>query len=300
MFTDELEAFLSHCKYERNFSSNTVDAYRSDLTQYWKFSQHDKHHDPISVGSLRAFLKEMVKNQDLSEATVRRRMASLRTFCRYASETSGTRDPFSSWTPSLKRPKKLPRAVAIGALKRLTETETTTNSVDAETTFCILLLCATGLRVSELCAILLADISADGASIHVAGKGSKDRVVYVGNSSLRRQLVLRRLNRMDDLGAAWAEGPLLLNSLGRQLKPQTLRRRMHKLVSSKDLQLRITPHALRHTAATLLIEGGMDIRLVQRQLGHASIATTELYAHVSDSALKQAVFQSNPIARLTG
>ena len=297
MHQDQVDRFLFHCQYERNYSKNTIEAYRSDLLRYIEFAEGQATIPLLSVSNLQAFLADMVANMGLAEATVRRRMASLRSFSKFLSETSGAQDPFLDWSPRLKRPKRLPRAVAVKTLKRLTVRDVSISSIDAETIFCVLVLSSTGLRVSELCSVRLSDLAADGSRIHVSGKGAKDRIVYVGNSSLRQQLSRKREEAAARSGADWATAPLLLNSRGDELKPQTLRRRLHQLRARRGIELCITPHSLRHTAATLLIEGGIDIRFVQRQLGHASIATTELYTHVSDDALERAMSRGDTIAR---
>ena len=152
---------------------------------------------------------------------------------------------------------------------------------------------ATGLRVGELCRIKLEDISPDCAVIRVHGKGSRDRVVYVTDDSLRT-----------DIGAIVAQRRhgdsvhLLLNRLRAPMKPQSIRSRLKNIASQSGIQRRITPHMLRHTAATLLIETGVDIRFVQRLLGHSSIATTEIYTHVTDEALRSSLARADVLSNL--
>ena len=123
----------------------------------------------------------------------------------------------------------------------------------------------------------------DGSSIRVFGKGSRDRVAYVADPGLRRELL--RLIRARS-AAGYPSGPLFRNNRGAPLRPQSIRSRLRRHAREAGLTRRVTPHMLRHTAATLLIESGVDIRFVQRLLGHSSIATTEIYTHVSDEALR--------------
>ncbi|WP_414834297.1 tyrosine-type recombinase/integrase [Afifella sp. YEN Y35] len=204
-------------------------------------------------------------------------------------------DPFKEWMPALKRPRRLPRALSLDEVRSLIAAGQAGAASDPDTIFAILLLSATGLRVSELCSIRAADLSGDGSTIHITGKGSRDRIVYVADEKLRNGLIERRAARIHEAGIT---APLLLNSRGTPLQPQTLRRRLHRLRQGLGIDKIITPHMLRHTAATLLIERGTDIRYVQRLLGHASIATTELYTRVNDVALKRAVAAADVVGFL--
>jgi integrase/recombinase XerD len=148
------------------------------------------------------------------------------------------------------------------------------------------LLAATGLRVSELCSLKVGDVRNQSGEITVSGKGARERVVIIANQTVRKSLAryVEAKWRASDLEAA-----LFLNSRGRPMTPQCLRLRLHGLVRRSSIAKPITPHMLRHTAATLLLEGGVDIRFVQRLLGHASIATTQIYTHVTDIALRNAL-----------
>jgi integrase/recombinase XerD len=168
---------------------------------------------------------------------------------------------------------------------------------DEETTWlCLLLLVATGLRVSELCSLRICDVRANGDEIRVLGKGHRERVVMVANSRLREFLhkYILLLGESGNLPT-----PLFRNGKGNGLSPQCLRLRLHKLAKRTGLSIRVTPHMFRHTAATLLLEGGVDIRFVQRLLGHASIATTQIYTHVCDVSLREALERADVMRAFT-
>jgi integrase/recombinase XerD len=147
------------------------------------------------------------------------------------------------------------------------------------------LLASTGLRVSELCAVKLSDVRPSTGEISVLGKGSRERVAIIANQRVRKLLA----DYIHGLDRAEGSAPLFQNRRGRRLTPQCLRLRLHSLCATSRLGQRVTPHMLRHTAATMLLEGGVDMRFVQRLLGHASIATTQIYTHVSDTALRSAL-----------
>ncbi len=147
----------------------------------------------------------------------------------------------------------------------------------------IRLMVTTGLRVGEVCKLSLEDVSLDGSTLHVHGKGSRERIVYVTDSEVQRDLkeIASDRRKRDD-----AVSTLFTNSRGTAMRPQSIRSKLQNCGAEIGLARRITPHMLRHTAATLLIETGVDIRFVQRLLGHSSIATTEIYTHVSNEALR--------------
>lgn len=289
-----VDEFLFHCAYEAAFSENTVQAYRSDLNHFRSFLGDVDLNDAANADHLKAYLQHMLKVASLSVSTVRRRMACLRCFFKHAAHQNDITDPFLNWSPSLKRPRRLPRALSQAEAQSLFAPLQDLDSTMLETAWLALLISSTGVRVSELCAMFVADVFEDGRGIRIRGKGARERVVFVGDDIIASELAsLRSIRAPFGQRAA-----MFLNSRGRQLTAQAFRRRLHKVRSAGNLKRTVTPHMLRHTAATLLIEKGADIRYVQRLLGHSSIATTEIYTHVTDTALQNALRQANPIAEL--
>ena len=293
-FEEVASEFEFYCEVERGLSAHTIDAYRNDLRQYRRFLPKGA---AIAVALsdewLRKFLTDMKSRRALSAGTLRRRFACLNGFASFASERCGVANPFDKWRPRIKKAKRLPRALHRADVARLVSSND--NSIDQETAFSVLVLGATGLRVSELCSLQVYDVSEDGSALSVTGKGARDRIVYVTHPALLAGLVSRRRER---LAAAGVTAPLFVNTKGNPLRPQTVRRRLHRLSRFAGLERKVTPHMLRHTAATLLLEEGADIRFVQRLLGHASIATTEIYTHVTDEALKAVVRQADTIGAI--
>jgi site-specific recombinase XerD len=155
------------------------------------------------------------------------------------------------------------------------------------------LMVGTGMRVGELCKIKLDDLSPEGAVVRIHGKGARDRVAYVTDPGLRRDLQ-RLVAQRRKAGTA----ALFVNRYGSHMRPQSVRSKLRRLAKEAGLSRRVTPHMLRHTAATLLIETGVDIRFVQRLLGHSSIATTEIYTHVSDEALRVTLERADVLGTL--
>ena len=288
--------FILYSTTERRLSVHAISALRYDLSSFVRYSNGVEVEILLSVEMIRAYSAYMFDELKRSPSTVRRHLASIRGLCRYSEEHHGLHDPFRDWSPKIKRPKRLPRAVSIDEAQILTSRVGAISEEQSETLWILIFLGATGLRVSELCKLTAGDISSDGGTASISGKGSKERIVYVGNVELRQWLIGCREKALEIAGL---DSAVFRNSRGRQLQPQTLRSRIHKLCELRGIQKRITPHMFRHSAATWLIENGTDIRIVQRLLGHASISTTEIYTHVSDIALREAIYRAETVDRLT-
>lgn len=298
LVNDTIDTFLFECEVERRLSDHTVRAYRSDLTDFMRCAGKALTIDQLSPDVMKSYLSDMIVRRRLSASTARRRIACLKAFCRHVTSAHGVGNPFKEWSPKLKKPKRLPRALSRDEIARLIRSQQVRTSDQAtETTlFALQLLTATGLRVGELCSLNIQDVSADGLSLRVLGKGSKERTVFVVNRALGaqlRQLVKQRRSQR-------VKGdPLLMNSRGAALSAQVLRQRIHKLVARTSFGRRVTPHMLRHTAATLLIENGVDIRFVQRLLGHSSVSTTEIYTHVADASLRSQLERADIMGKIS-
>jgi integrase/recombinase XerD len=280
-----IETYLEYCRTVRRLSPHTVDAYESDLGQFIA-ALPDRSLTPAII---RSALSAIAENPRWSPRTVKRKIASVRAFLRATDERLASKT-FERWKLKIRMPARLPRSIArreLTTLLKHAKSRRSAGSSTFETTYiCLSLLAATGLRVSELCSLKVADVRIATGEISVLGKGSRERVVIVVNAQVRNLLgrYIRSLQRRAETAA-----PLFRNSRGAPMTPQCLRLRLHALVRHIANAKRVTPHMLRHTAATLLLEGGVDIRFVQRLLGHASIATTQIYTHVSDRALRNAL-----------
>jgi site-specific recombinase XerD len=280
--------FLRQCAVERQLSHHTLQAYTGDLADFRRFMPHDVSLDAIIEAILTAYLTDMTQRRKLSLATVRRRFACLRAFTKRCVALELMTDPFTRWRLQLPRRRGLPRALSASEVSSLLRGLSPRTHVDdtlraARSSTAVRLMIATGIRVGELCKLRVDDVAPDGRSFRIHGKGARDRVAYVSDAGLRADLEkLVRWHR----GNGTAGGNLFLNRRGSPLKPQSVRAELRRYSARAGTARRITPHMLRHTAATLLIERGVDIRFVQRLLGHSSIATTEIYTHVSDEALR--------------
>lgn len=294
-----IEGFLCYCDNERRLSALTTSAYRSDLADLQAFLSIKKIDEP-SLDDLKQYLATLNGDRKLSVATAKRRFATLRGYFRWRARETEVADPLATWSPKLKRPKRLPKALTSRDLQALmvrAESRAEQSQKSKSTFITLMLLAGTGLRVSELCSLTMEDVSADGQTIRVAGKGARDRIVYIANRELAKEIQALRTAR---LTSDRRTARMFLSSKNTPLTPAALRGRYKRLNASLGERRRLTPHMLRHTAATLLIERGVDIRYVQRLLGHASIATTEIYTHVADEALKRTLVKADVIGGVRG
>lgn len=299
-FTVAQKDFLRFCKIERRLSPHSLAAYHFDLADFCAWMSAKKDTNQVTETDLKLYLEDMVSTRSLSPATVRRRLACLRSFFRRMTDLGHANDPFARWRPQLPRRKRLPRALArselITLIGEISSFDDGPTNRDWPAIVAFRLIIATGLRVGELCSLKIVDISSDCSVLRVHGKGSRDRIAYVADpklkDALKRLIVFRRSQ------GSPSDGPLLVNRLGVPMKPQSIRTKLRRLASDAGMERRVTPHMLRHTAATLLIETGVDIRFVQRLLGHSSIATTEIYTHVTDEALRVTLERANVLGSL--
>jgi len=285
-----IEAYLERCSGVRRLSEHTVAAYKNDLAQ---FAAGLSPHYELTSESIRSCLTKVAEDPRYSPCTVRRKIASARAFLRATNEALAL-ETFGTWRLSIRMPKRLPRAIARTDLNMLLASKGTKRPsltpAEMTTQLCLSLLAATGLRVSELCGLRIGQVALQSGEITVLGKGSRERVVIIANQHIRSALAhhIALLPDRDN-----QQAPLFRNGRGRPMSPQCLRLRLHTLRRRLRIGKRITPHMLRHTAATLLLEGGVDIRFVQRLLGHASIATTQIYTNVTDIALRSALARAD-------
>lgn len=286
---------------ERQLSQHTLQAYSADLTDFQRWLPGNTTVIEITAATLQAYLAALVGERKLSIATIRRRFACLKVFFRRVVRQEDFVNPFADWQLQLPRRKRLPRALSRSEVSSLLGPSRKGSPIDfpihdLSLPLAMLLMVSTGIRVGELCRLRADDLSPDAASIRVHGKGSRDRVVYITDAALRERLRKLVQKRRENIASC---GSLFINRDGLPMKPQSIRSRLRRHAIDVGLSRRVTPHMLRHTAATLLIETGVDIRIVQRLLGHSSIATTEIYTHVSDEALRSTLERADVLGTLS-
>ena len=293
----------------RDLSPHTVRAYDSDIAMFERHLGTRAFIDQIDHERLVAFI-EAQRAAGLSSTSIRRRASGLRGFCRWLVRAGLLdSDPSAGSSVPVSRSRKLPRLVPTHELDRLFAWLQVTAAIDhtcrsdgvldrphqATTLLAVALMIATGLRVSEVASITCPDIDLVGRSLRIVGKGRRERQVFLTNDWINA-LTIAYLRTRASLDVDHPH--LLFNRHRAPLTAPAMRARLLTAARDAGLGSRVTPHMLRHTAATQLIEAGVDIRYIQRLLGHASLTTTEIYTHVSDRALKRVVSDADVLGGL--
>ncbi len=292
-----LPAFSNYIAATLGRSTHTARAYVSDVRCLARFMSSPQAAGATTSGHASDLASEFVTwlrvKERNSPATAKRKMAALTIYFAWLVQKGAiAQSPIEGTNVEIRLPKRLPRAVPRQDVARLFQECRVEERRLTDTELALRMLVATGVRISELCAINMDDISPDGASIRIKGKGNRERTVFVSSLDLQGKLVRARDSRSS---TADVVSPLFVSRKRSRLTPQAFRLRLHRLRASSEVTARVTPHCLRHTAATLLLEAGVDIRFVQRLLGHASISTTEIYTHVVDESLRNALMRADPL-----
>jgi len=296
--------FLDHLAVERGLAPNTLAAYGRDLRRYAAFLEHrgiDRADeiDPSVVRSFVASLSASTHGPDdasYASTSVVRTLSAVRSFHRFLVREGITeRDP----TVDVRRPRlprSLPKAIPLADVERLLAAPDETSPRGLRDRAILELLYGAGLRVSELTALDVDDIDLDEGAVRVLGKGGKEREVPVGRHA--REAVSAYLTRArPSLAGPRTRGALFLNARGGRLTRQSCARLLEMHARNAGIARHVTLHGLRHSFATHLLEGGADVRVVQELLGHASVATTQVYTLVTKEHLREVYLTSHPRAR---
>lgn len=303
------EQYVRWLLITRDLSPHTIRAYESDIVTFERYLGTRAGVDCIDRDHLVAFIEQQ-RAVGLSSTSIRRRASGLRGFCKWLlSRRILDSDPWVGTTVAVGRSRKLPRILPTHELDRLLfslmrvagcgeagdSVEALDRPHESTTLLAVVLMVATGVRVNEVVSIKCEDIDLRGRTIRVVGKGSRERQVFLTNDWIegltRTYLNTRAALRVD-------HAQLLFNRHRAPLTAPAIRARLVKAAQSAGLTTKVTPHMLRHTAATQLIEAGVDIRYIQRLLGHASLNTTEIYTHVSNRALRRVLSDADVLGRL--
>lgn len=286
MLTEALEEYFHFLQIERGLSDNTLKSYRRDLEEYVKYLDKvlsKTNWDKVSRYDISSFLY-MLKDNGKSSATISRHISSIRSFHQFL-----VREQLSKVDPSYhietpKKERKLPDVLSQKEVELLLDINEN-SPLDVRNKAMLELLYATGLRVSELITLRLSDLHLTMGFLQCFGKGSKERIVPIGNVAIEkvenyieyaRPLLVKK--QTTDV--------LFVNQHGRALSRQGFWKILKKIARDNGIEKTITPHTLRHSFATHLLENGADLRIVQEMLGHEDISTTQIYTHVTKARLK--------------
>lgn len=292
--------FLLYLSSERNASELTVKAYREDLFGLieWLEATTGKvpHPSDLSPQDLRSFQSALTDAQ-YARTTISRKLASLRSFYRFAMRQGIATENPAKPLRNPRRQRKLPHVLTNAEVGKLLLAPPANETMGLRDRAMLETMYSAGLRVSELVAIRDGDMDADEQIVRVRGKGRKERISPLGSYALKaiRRYAQKRI-RDPETEALGRDAPVFVNRFGRILTTRSVGRMLEKYIAVTGIDSRTSPHTLRHSFATHLMDRGADIRSVQELLGHKSLATTQIYTHVSAANLRQVYEKAHPRA----
>jgi integrase/recombinase XerD len=293
--------FLSYLELERGLSRNTLNAYRTDLLQYGGFlAEHDRDALAARPGDIAEFLADLATGGNgrppCSAATIHRKAACLRSFYKHLRRDELIAEDPTAALSAPRRAKKLPQVLNYAEVQRLLNSPRGSGPTTLRDRALLETMYACGLRASETIGLEVADLNLHEGFLRARGKGSKERLVPLGRQAIAAIAAYLRGGRPKLVGERH-EPKLFVNFRGGPLTRQGLYKIVQRHAREAGLAGRMSPHTLRHSFATHLLAGGCDLRAVQEMLGHADIATTQMYTHLSGQQLKDVYFDAHPRAR---
>lgn len=285
--TWRLELFLDHLSVERGLSDRTLDAYRGDVTRLVRFAVQNGIAGPrhLEAGDLRAFTFTL-KDEGLAATSIRRIQSGIRTYCAFLLDEGEIEVDPTVRLESPRTGRRLPTVLAPEDVARMITALDETKRTWSRDRAVLEVLYGAGLRVSELTELPLRAMDLEEEMLRVFGKGAKERLVPLGGAARRAlEVYLRRLRPELDRGEG--EGRVFLNARGGPVSRMSVWTIVHRAAERAGVPGRISPHTLRHSFATHLLEGGADLTVVQELLGHADISTTQIYTHIDREYLRE-------------
>lgn len=292
--TAQITIFLGYCKNRKTLNNKTIKAYSIDLKQFAEYSKNMFNKEVLC--NYLEFLHNTYKPK-----TVKRKIATLKAFTHYLIiEDIIEVNPFNKIDTAFREPTLLPKTIPLNAIKDIlasaySEYDSASTEYNKKSTardIAILeLLFATGARVSEICSLTSSAVNIFNHTIKFYGKGSKERIIQVENQNVRNAVYNYRRLFEDDISST---GYFFINRLHKRMTEQSVREMINKYVNLAEINMHITPHMFRHSFATLLLEEDVDIRYIQKLLGHSSITTTQIYTHVAMSKQKEILSTKHP------
>jgi tyrosine recombinase XerC len=290
------ERFLRRLEQERNYSPHTLRAYRKDLEEFVAFLGPDTRLPAVTHVQLRSFLAHL-HSRRVSKRTIMRKLAALRSFygflCREG--TMRTNPMLSLRTP--KQDKRLPNVLSVEEVARLLETCSGGDAAALRDRAILETLYSSGMRVGELVSLKVSDVDFFAEVATVMGKRRKERICPLGSCALKALEAWLAQRGISRVRAPQCREPLFLSLRGTRLTDRSVARMFAQRLAAANLSPRASPHTLRHSFATHLLDRGADLRSVQELLGHASLSSTQIYTHLSAERLKQVYDKAHPRAR---
>ena len=290
----ELDDFINYLEYERNYSDNTIIAYKNNILQLINYLESININDIKSVKyeTIRGYLSYLHENKYKSKS-ISRMISSMRSFFKYLKvENIITNNPMTLISnPKLE--KKLPKYLTINEVEKILNVPDMNDKIGIRDAFILELLYVSGIRVSELVNIKLNDIEESQRRIKILGKGNKERYVLYGSrcSELLKKYISVRSNFLK-----YPNDYLILSKTGRKINTREIRNIINRIKTKAGISISISPHTFRHTFATHMLNEGADLRAVQELLGHENLSTTTIYTHLTNEKLRRTYLNTHPRA----
>lgn len=298
-----VDSFLLHLKLERGLSPNTVEAYARDLRRLLDYLPEGVAPGDFGRSDVEGFVAWLRDEIELAPRSVARSLSAVRSFCRFLVNDRHRADDPAASVPQPKLGRPLPVVLSQRSAAELAEAPKGADPRAIRDAAMIELLWASGLRVSELVSLTLADVDLERGVVRTTGKGSKTRLIPIGEHAVERTSAYLDLARPELLDRATRRGlrrlpaTLFITARGKGMTRQGFAKNLKRYARALGLEGKVSPHKLRHSFATHLLDGGADLRSVQAMLGHADLATTQIYTHVSQGALRSVYDRSHPLSR---
>lgn len=291
-----IQAFIDHMTVERGLSANTVAAYARDLAQFARYAhEHEASAvEDISERTVVGFM-DSLRDAGMSANSTSRKLSAVKTFSKFACREGYTKADFTAGIGSMRGAKKLPGVLTVDEVARLLAQPDTRDPAGCRDKAMLETLYATGVRVSELINLRLSDLNMTVGFLRCFGKGSKERIVPMGRVAIEYLQCYLSTGRPKFARSGSSEY-LFLTNRGKKMSRVGFWKIIKKYGLRAGIAKNITPHTLRHSFATHLLQGGADLRSIQEMLGHADISTTQVYTHVSQEKLKEVYRESHPRA----
>jgi len=289
-------AFIDYLQYERNMSPETIRAYQKDLEQFIEFCSADGTPftpDALTQQKVREYLAQL-SAKEYRKTTIVRKLATIRSFFKFLLRKGHLQQNPISEIRTPKVEKRLPNFLDTTEVERLLTAPRTDGFQGKRDRAILETLYSTGLRVSELTALNMGDIDFVGEVLRARGKGRRERIIPIGSYAVRavREYLEVRSEVIEDISKD--NGALFLNRFGERLSSRSIRKILDKYIKVAGLTRRTSPHTLRHSFATHLLNRGANLRMVQELLGHKHLSTTQVYTHLTTQNLKQAYEEAHP------
>jgi len=316
-----ISEFLDYLDGQRGFSAHTIRSYGADLAQFCRFLLAapagadepdgltcDKlpEEEDLDVGAVTAALLAvqplevrgmlaMMRNSGYSKSTIARKLATLRSFYKYLVRQGQVEASPVSVVRTPRQDRRLPKCLDVGQMLALLSAPDTATLLGSRDRAILETIYSAGLRVSELVGLNIEDLEEFAEALRIRGKGKKERLVPLGGKAIEAIGEYLKM-RGSALGGLTRRGPLFVNKAGRRLSDRSVRRKLDGYLLQAGIDVHVSPHVLRHSFATHMLNAGADLRSVQEMLGHESLSTTQIYTHLTTTRLKEVYDRAHPLA----